>query len=63
MASVCSDDNVRVLYPALISLYVAYVDGDSVVGEVNRDGLDGTGVESWWIRYFSHPSRPVLGPT
>jgi len=24
--------------------------------------FDGPGIESRWVRYFPHPSRPALGP-
>ena len=36
---------------------------DSVVGIATRYELDGPGIESRWVRYFQHPSRPALGPT
>jgi hypothetical protein len=36
---------------------------DSSVGKVTGYRLDGTGIESWWGRYFPHLSRPVLGPS
>jgi len=36
---------------------------DSVIGIATRYGLDGSEIESWWWRDFSHPSRPALGPT
>jgi hypothetical protein len=26
-------------------------------------GLDGPGIESWWVRDFPHLSRPALCPT
>jgi hypothetical protein len=35
----------------------------SSVGIVTGYGLDGPGIESWWVRDFSHMSRPALGPT
>jgi len=28
-----------------------------------RYGLDGPGIESWWVRDSPHPSRQDLGPT
>ena len=28
-----------------------------------RYGLEGPGIESWWVGDFPHPSRPALGPT
>ena len=36
---------------------------DSSVGVATRYGLDDPGIESQFGRDFSHPSRPVLGPT
>jgi hypothetical protein len=36
---------------------------DSSFGIATRYGLDDSGIESWWGRDFSHPSRPALGPT
>jgi hypothetical protein len=36
---------------------------DSVVGIATRYELGGAGIESRWVRDFSHPSRPTLGPT
>jgi len=36
---------------------------DGVVGIATLYELEGPGVESRWGREFSHPSRPVLGPT
>ena len=37
--------------------------GDSVVGILTRYGMHGPGIESWWKRDFSHPSRPALEST
>jgi hypothetical protein len=31
----------------------------SSVGVATDYGLDGPGIESWWGREFSHPSRPA----
>ena len=36
---------------------------DSSVGIATRYRLDDPGIESLWGRDFSHPPRPVLGPT
>jgi hypothetical protein len=36
---------------------------DSVVSIATRYGLDGPGIESWWGRDISQPSRPAPGPT
>jgi hypothetical protein len=36
--------------------------GNSAVGIATGYGLDGPGIESWWGRDFSHPSRPARGP-
>ena len=36
---------------------------DIVVGIATGYGLDGPGIESWWRRDFSNPSRPALGPS
>ena len=36
---------------------------DSSVSIANRYGLDGAGIESRWVRDFSHLSRPALRPT
>ena len=36
---------------------------DSTVGIASRYGLDGTGIESRWVRDFPHPSRLAMGPT
>jgi hypothetical protein len=36
---------------------------DSSVVIATRYGFDGPGIESWYRRYFPHPSRPALGPT
>ena len=36
---------------------------ESVVGTESRYGLDGARIESRWGRYFTHQSRPALGPT
>ena len=36
---------------------------DSSVGTATRYGLDGEGIESWWVGDFPHPSRPAMGPT
>ena len=35
----------------------------SSIGIATGYGLDGPGIESQWRRYFSHLSRPALGPT
>jgi hypothetical protein len=35
----------------------------SVVGIATGYGLDGPGIESWWVRNVPHLSRPVLGST
>ena len=43
--------------------HTLYVGRDSSVGIATVYGLDGLGIESWWQRYFPHPSRPALGPT
>ena len=40
-----------------------HVGRDSSVGTATCYGLDGPGIESWLGRYFSHPSRPAVGPT
>ena len=37
-------------------------DRDSSVGIATPYGLDGPGIEFRWRWYFSHPSRPALGP-
>jgi hypothetical protein len=36
---------------------------DSSVGITTGCGLDGPGIESWWVRDFPHPSRTSLRPT
>jgi hypothetical protein len=36
---------------------------NSSVGMATRYGLDGPGVETRWVRHFSHLSRPALGRT
>jgi len=36
---------------------------NSSVGVANRYRPDGSGCESRWGRYYSHTSRPALGPT
>ena len=36
---------------------------DSSVGMAIRYGLYGPGIEAWWGRDFTNPSRPTLGPT
>jgi hypothetical protein len=33
------------------------------LGISTRHGLDGSGIESRWRRYFPHPSTPALGLT
>ena len=38
------------------------VDRGSSVGIATRHGLDGSWIESWWVRDFPHPSRLALGP-
>jgi len=38
------------------------VNRDIFGGIVTRHGLDDPGIEFRWGRYFSHPSRPALGP-
>jgi hypothetical protein len=35
----------------------------SSVGIATDYGLDGPGIESWWVRDFPRLSRPALGPT
>ena len=35
----------------------------SIVLLATSYGLDGAGLEPWWERNFSHPSRLVLEPT
>jgi hypothetical protein len=35
----------------------------SVVGITTGYVLDGSGIESRWVRDFPHLSRPALGPT
>ena len=35
----------------------------SAVRVATHYGLDGPGIESWWGRAISHPSRPAPGPT
>jgi hypothetical protein len=42
---------------------INYMVRDSAVGIVNREGLDGPGIESRWGRDFPHPTRPARGPT
>ena len=44
-------------------LQVAGVGWDSSCGIGTRYGLDGLGIESRWVRHFSHPSVPALGST
>jgi hypothetical protein len=39
------------------------VDRDNVVGIATVKGMDGTGVESQWVRDFPSPSRPAMWPT
>jgi len=36
---------------------------DSAVGIATSYGLEGPGIESWWRRDFTHPSRLALVPT
>jgi hypothetical protein len=42
---------------------ICSVDWDNVVGIATRDGLDGLGIESQWVRDFLHLSRLALGST
>ena len=44
-------------------LCTSRVGPDSAVGMATRNELKGPGIEYRWGREFSHPSRPVLGPT
>jgi transposase-like protein len=44
-------------------LRLAIVVQESVVGIATRYGLYGPGILSPWGREFSHPSRPIVGPT
>ena len=34
----------------------------SSIGRATHYGLDGARIESRWVRDFSHPSKPALGP-
>jgi len=36
---------------------------DSSVGVANRYGLDGPGIDSWWMPGVPPPSRPAAPPT
>ena len=40
-----------------------YMGWDRVIGIATRHRLDGSDIESWWRRYFLHPSTPALGLT
>jgi len=42
---------------------IEQVGRDIAVSIETRYGLDGPGIESWWRREFTHPSRPALCPT
>ena len=53
----------QILFPVLLFSLVSTVGRDSAVGIATCYGLDGSGIESHWGRYFQHPSRPFLGPT
>ena len=53
----------NVVFIYLLIYSITFVGRDNSVGEENRYGLDGPGIESWWGRDFPHPSRPVLGST
>ena len=44
-------------------IYIYIHKSSSSVGIATRYRLDGLGIESWWRRYFPHPSRPALEPT
>ena len=47
----------------MFSTGLLIVGRDSSVCIATRYGLEGLGIESWFWRDFSHPSRPALGPT
>jgi hypothetical protein len=36
--------------------------GKDSVGIATQNGLDSPGMESWYERYFPHPSKKALGP-
>jgi hypothetical protein len=57
--------HVTVLLSMLVILTncILRVGRDNVVNIANRNGMDGTGIESRRGRNFSQPSRPALGPT
>jgi hypothetical protein len=42
--------------------YVVVCGPGSSGGIATVCGLDGRGIESWWVRDFPHLSRPALGP-
>jgi hypothetical protein len=46
----------------LILLYNSVLWAGSSVGIATGYGLDGSGIESRWVRDFSHTFRPALGP-
>jgi len=35
----------------------------SVASTMKRCGLEGSGFEPMWLRHFTYPERPALGPT
>ena len=46
----------------LLIYSITFVGRDNSVGEANRYGLDGPGIEFWWGRNFPHPSRRSWDP-
>jgi hypothetical protein len=47
----------------LLCLAYLFICWERSVGTTTGYGLDGPGIESWWMRDFPHPSRPALVPT
>ena len=45
------------------SVHIVLGGRDSIVVLATSCGLDGPGLEPWWERNFSHPSRLALGIT
>jgi hypothetical protein len=55
---------VSVTHTRLYCTRILFVVGrDSSVAIATRYGLDGSGIESRWLRNFPHPFKPALGPT
>ena len=63
MYALCIYVCVCVCVCVCVYIYIYVWEGDSSASIATRYGLDGLGIECRWGLDFTHPTRPVLGPT